>query len=38
MSYRLIGSYTSPFVRRLRLAMHDRVDYELEAVNYNGSR
>ena len=34
MSYRLIGSYTSPFVRRLRLAMHGRVDYELEAVNY----
>ncbi len=34
MGYRLIGSYTSPFVRRLRLAMYDRVDFELEVVNY----
>ncbi len=34
MGYRLIGSYTSPFVRRLRLAMYGRVDFELEVVNY----
>ena len=33
MTYRLLGSLTSPFVRRLRLYMAD-IPYELEIVNY----
>ncbi|HNF99055.1 MAG TPA: glutathione S-transferase N-terminal domain-containing protein [Pseudomonadota bacterium] len=33
MTYRLLGSLTSPFVRRLRLYMAD-IPYEFEIVNY----
>ena len=33
MTYRLLGSLTSPYVRRLRMYMAD-IPYELEIVNY----
>lgn len=34
MSYTLIGSVTSPYVRKLRLAFHGRISYELKTINY----
>ncbi len=33
MNYTLIGSLTSPYVRKIRLVMHD-LDFQLEVVNY----
>lgn len=35
--YTLIGSYTSPYVRRLRLYL-EGIDYKLETVNYLDSK
>lgn len=35
MSYLLIGSHTSPFARQLRLVMHERVAFEMKAINYS---
>lgn len=34
MAFTLIGSLTSPFVRKLRLVCWDRVDLTFEAINY----
>ena len=34
MSYTLIGSLTSPFVRKIRLACHGKLDIEFKAINY----
>lgn len=34
MNYTLIGSTTSPFVRKIRLCLHDKITYEFKTVNY----
>lgn len=34
MSYTLIGSTTSPYVRKIRLCLHDRINYDFKTVNY----
>lgn len=34
MSYTLIGSTTSPYVRKIRLCLHDKITYEFKTVNY----
>jgi glutathione S-transferase len=34
MSYTLIGSTTSPYVRKLRLCFHDKINYEFKSINY----
>jgi glutathione S-transferase len=34
MSCILIGSLTSPYVRKIRLCLHDVIPYELKTVNY----
>ena len=34
MNYTLIGSLTSPYVRKLRLLLHNLAPYELKEVNY----
>ena len=34
MGHTLIGSHTSPYVRKLRLVMHNRVAYEFKTINY----
>lgn len=34
MNYTLIGSLTSPYVRKLRLLLHNLAPYELKVVNY----
>lgn len=34
MNYTLIGSVTSPYVRKMRLLLHTLAPYELKAINY----
>lgn len=34
MNYKLIGSQTSPYVRKIRLLLHSLAPYELKAINY----
>lgn len=34
MSYTLIGSITSPYVRKIRLCLHDKIFYDFKTVNY----
>lgn len=34
MSYTLIGSTTSPYVRKIRLLLHEKIDYQFKTVNY----
>jgi glutathione S-transferase len=34
MSYTLIGSLTSPYVRKLRLCFYKKISYELKTINY----
>jgi glutathione S-transferase len=34
MTYTLIGSTTSPYVRKIRLCMHSKISYELKTINY----
>lgn len=34
MNYTLIGSVTSPYVRKLRLLMHEKINYNFKTVNY----
>jgi glutathione S-transferase len=34
MNYTLIGSHTSPYVRKMRLLLHELGPYELKAINY----
>ena len=34
MSYTLIGSTTSPYVRKIRLCLHDKIAYEFKTINY----
>lgn len=34
MSYTLIGSTTSPYVRKIRLCLHGKITYEFKTINY----